>query len=34
MGFFQTYTPAGFTPTLTPTEASPGFEPNLTIDTR
>jgi hypothetical protein len=34
MGFFQTYTPAGFTPTLTPSEASPGFEPNLTIDTR
>jgi hypothetical protein len=34
MGFFQTYTPVGFTPTLAPAEASPGFEPNLTIDTR
>jgi len=33
-GFFQTYTPTGVTPTLTPTVASPGFETNLEIPTR
>ena len=34
VGFFQTYTPAGVTPTLTPSHASPGFQPNATIPTR
>ena len=34
MGFFQSYTPAGVTPTLLPAHASPGFQPNLTVETR
>ena len=34
MGFFQSYTPAGVTPTLVPAHASPGFQPNLTVETR
>jgi hypothetical protein len=34
LGFLQTYTPAGVTPTLTPTESSPGFQPNLTLQTQ
>lgn len=34
MGFFQSYTPAGVTPTITPAEASPAFQPNATIPTR
>lgn len=28
IGFFQTYTPDGFEPTLTPMDASPAFQPN------
>lgn len=34
MGFFQSYTPAGVSPTLTPSAASPGFQPNANIKTR
>lgn len=34
IGFAQTYTPAGVTPTLTPAHSSPLFEPNGTIPTR
>jgi hypothetical protein len=34
LGFLQTYTPAGVTPTLTPTESSPALQPNLTIQTQ
>jgi hypothetical protein len=34
IGFFQSYTPAGVTPTLTPTEASPPFGANRNINTR
>lgn len=34
IGFFQTYTPTGVTPTLTPSHASPQFQPNATIPTR
>lgn len=34
IGFFQSYTPAGVLPVLTPTRASPPFEPNGTIPTR
>jgi hypothetical protein len=34
IGFFQSYTPAGVTPTLTPAHASPAFQPNGTIPTR
>lgn len=33
-GFFQTYTPAGVTPTLTPAAVSPAFQPNRTVETR
>lgn len=33
-GFFQTYTPAGVTPTLTPVAASPAFQPNRTVEMR
>jgi hypothetical protein len=33
-GFFQTYTPAGITPTLTPVAASPPFQPNRTVEMR
>ena len=34
MGFFQTYTPEGITPTLTPSSASPSFQAPLTLTTR
>jgi hypothetical protein len=34
VGFLQTYTPAGVTPTLTPAHSSPHFRPNATIPTR
>lgn len=34
VGFFQSYTPAGVTPTLTPSAASPAPQPNGTIPTR
>lgn len=34
MGFFQSYTPAGVTPTLTPSLASPGFQANAVVRTR
>lgn len=34
MGFFQSYTPAGITPTLAPSSASPGFQANGTVRTR
>ena len=34
MGFFQTYTPAGVSPTLTPTAASPAFRANKVVGTR
>jgi hypothetical protein len=34
VGFFQTYTPTGVTPTLTPAHASPAFQPNGTVQTR
>jgi len=34
VGFLQTYTPAGITPTLTPAHASPAFQPNGTVETR
>jgi hypothetical protein len=34
VGFFQAYTPAGVTPTLTPSHASPNFQPSLTVETR
>ncbi|HSK04128.1 MAG TPA: hypothetical protein VK932_22900 [Kofleriaceae bacterium] len=33
-GFFQTYTPAGVMPMLTPAAASPPFQPNRTVETR
>jgi hypothetical protein len=33
-GRFQVYVPAGITPTLLPTSASPSFEPILTVPTR
>ncbi|HUJ61076.1 MAG TPA: hypothetical protein VLX92_21380, partial [Kofleriaceae bacterium] len=33
VGYFQTYTPAGVTPTLTPAHASPAFQPNGTVPT-
>jgi hypothetical protein len=34
VGFLQTYTPTGVTPTLTPAHASPAFQPNGTVETR
>ncbi|HEY4238774.1 MAG TPA: hypothetical protein VGM88_03130 [Kofleriaceae bacterium] len=34
VGFLQTYTPEGVTPTLTPMHVSPPFEPNGTVTTR
>jgi hypothetical protein len=34
VGFFQSYTPAGVTPTLSPSHASPNFQPNGTVNTR
>src|SRR5262249_45073430 len=34
IGFFQTYAPAGATIALTPSAASPGFGPNIAINTR
>lgn len=34
VGFLQTYTPAGVTPTLTPASVSPGFSTNRTTPTR
>lgn len=34
LGFLQTYTPANATPTITPSESSPGFAPNLAVETR
>lgn len=34
VGYFQSYTPAGVTPTLTPSAASPAPQPNGTIPTR
>lgn len=34
LGFLQTYTPAGVTPTLTPAASSPALQPNLTIQTQ
>lgn len=34
VGFFQTYTPSGVTPQLTPLAASPVFSPNKQIKTR
>ncbi|HEY4240950.1 MAG TPA: hypothetical protein VGM88_14100 [Kofleriaceae bacterium] len=34
VGFLQTYTPDGVTPTLTPAHQSPVFQPNGTIPTR
>jgi hypothetical protein len=34
VGFFQSYTPESSIPVLTPTRASPPFEPNGTIQTR
>lgn len=34
IGFFQTYTPEGVEPALTPTDVSPTFQPNGTINTR
>ncbi len=33
-GFFQTYTPAGVTPTLAPVAASPALQPNRTVEMR
>jgi hypothetical protein len=33
-GFFQTYTPATVTPTVTPSDASPQFEANRTLTLR
>lgn len=33
-GFFQTYTPAGVTPTLAPAAVSPPFQPNRMVATR
>jgi len=33
-GFFQTYTPAGVVPTLTPSARSPAFQPNLPVPTK
>jgi hypothetical protein len=33
-GYFETFTPAGVAPSVTPTMASPSFQPNLTVDTR
>lgn len=33
VGYLQTYTPQGVTPTLTPTDVSPPLQPNLTIPT-
>jgi hypothetical protein len=34
IGFFQTFAPAGATIALTPSAASPGFGPNIAIETR
>lgn len=34
LGFLQTYTPANVQPTLTPTESSPDFQPNQTVQTQ
>jgi hypothetical protein len=34
VGYFQSYTPAGVIPTLTPSAQSPGFQPNLSVSTR
>jgi hypothetical protein len=34
IGFFQSYTPMGVIPMLTPSAASPGFSPNRIIQTR
>lgn len=34
VGFLQTFTPAGVTPTITPAEASPAFQPNRTLQLR
>ncbi len=34
VGFFETYTPSGVTPQLTPSAASPTFSPNKQIKTR
>ena len=34
IGFFQSYTPAGVTPTITPAAASPTFQPNASVSTR
>ena len=33
-GFFQTYTPTGVSPVLTPIAASPPFETNRNVPTR
>jgi len=34
LGWLQTYTPTGVSPTLTPADASPALQPNLTIPTK
>lgn len=34
VGFLQTYTPSGVTPTLTPSHVSPAFQPNGTVELR
>lgn len=34
LGYLQTYTPMGVPPTITPTDASPGFQPNLNVQTQ
>ena len=34
VGFLQIYTPAGETPTVTPSHASPAFQPNGIVETR
>lgn len=34
LGFFQSYTPSGVSPDLSPTEASPGFQPNGVVSAR
>jgi hypothetical protein len=34
MGRFQSYTPTGVVPTLTPSSSSPNFQPNLNVTTR
>ena len=34
MGRFQSYTPTGVTPTLTPASSSPNFQPNMNVTTR